>query len=127
MVSREKITRFASIIISSLLFLLMATPLFASEADLAIPDLTPHQNNLLMVGFLICFLGMVFGLYEYIKVKALPAHKSMLDVSEIIFQTCKTYLTPAREAPDRSGNFYRGVHRLLLWILAAVCPNAGFC
>ena len=92
MVSREKITRFASIIISSLLFLLMATPLFASEADLPIPVLTAHQNNLLMIGFFICFLGMVFGLYEYIKVKALPAHKSMLDVSHIIFQTCKTYL-----------------------------------
>ena len=92
MVSREKITRFASIIIFSLLFFSLATPLFASEADLVIPDLTPHQNNLLMVGFFICFLGMVFGLYEYIKVKALPAHKSMLDVSEIIFQTCKTYL-----------------------------------
>jgi len=92
MVPRKKMTRFASIIIFSLLFFLMATPLFASEAELAIPVLTSHQNNLLMIGFFICFLGMVFGLYEYIKVKTLPAHKSMLDVSHIIFQTCKTYL-----------------------------------
>ena len=90
MISRKKITRFASIIISSLLFLLMATPLFASEAELNIPVLSPTQNHLLMIGFFICFLGMCFGLYEYIRVKALPAHKSMLDVSEIIFQTCKT-------------------------------------
>ena len=92
MVSREKITRFASIIISSLLFLLMATPLFASEADLKIPDLSPAQNNLLYWGFLICILGMLFGVYMYSKVKKIPSHKSMLDVSEIIFQTCKTYL-----------------------------------
>ena len=61
MVSREKITRFASSIISSLLFFLLATPLFASEADLKIPDLSPAQSNLLYWGFLICILGMLFG------------------------------------------------------------------
>jgi len=71
---------------------LLATPLWASEAELAIPVLTATQNNLLMVGFLVCFVGMAFGLYEYKKVKSLPGHKSMLDISEIIFQTCKTYL-----------------------------------
>jgi K(+)-stimulated pyrophosphate-energized sodium pump len=72
--------------------ILFATPILASEADLNIPELTSSQNNLLMIGFLICFAGMGFGLYQYTKVKALPAHKSMLDISEIIFQTCKTYL-----------------------------------
>ena len=71
---------------------LLAAPLWASEAELAIPVLTANQNSLLMVGFLICFVGMAFGLYEYKKVKSLPGHKSMLDISEIIFQTCKTYL-----------------------------------
>ena len=78
------------IILTSLV--LLAAPLWASEAELAIPVLTASQNNLLMVGFLICFVGMAFGLYEYKKVKGLPGHKSMLDISEIIFQTCKTYL-----------------------------------
>ena len=78
------------IILTSLV--LLAAPLWASEAELAIPVLTASQNNLLMVGFLICFVGMAFGLYEYKKVKSLPGHKSMLDISEIIFQTCKTYL-----------------------------------
>ena len=73
-------------------FMLLAAPLWASEAELAIPVLTPTQNNLLMIGFLVCFVGMAFGLYEYKKVKSLPGHKSMLDISEIIFQTCKTYL-----------------------------------
>jgi K(+)-stimulated pyrophosphate-energized sodium pump len=78
--------------ILAVLLILFATPILASEADLNIPELTSSQNNLLMIGFLICFAGMGFGLYQYTKVKALPAHKSMLDISEIIFQTCKTYL-----------------------------------
>ncbi len=78
--------------ILAVLLILFATPILASEADLNIPELTSSQNHLLMIGFLICFAGMGFGLYQYTKVKALPAHKSMLDISEIIFQTCKTYL-----------------------------------
>ncbi len=78
--------------ILAVLLILFATPILASEAELNIPELTSSQNNLLMIGFLICFAGMGFGLYQYTKVKALPAHKSMLDISEIIFQTCKTYL-----------------------------------
>ncbi len=76
----------------ALLSLLFTSPLMASEAELAIPQLSDAQNSLLMWGLLICVLGMVFGLFMYAKVKKLPAHKSMLDVSEIIFQTCKTYL-----------------------------------
>ncbi len=65
---------------------------FASEADLAIPNLTSSQNNLLLFGFLVCFLGLLFGLYQFQKVRKLRAHQSMLDVSKIIFETCKTYL-----------------------------------
>jgi len=64
----------------------------ASEADLKIPELTGHQNNLLLFGFLVCFLGMLFGYYQFQKVRKLRAHKSMLDVAKIIFETCKTYL-----------------------------------
>jgi K(+)-stimulated pyrophosphate-energized sodium pump len=78
--------------ILALLFLSLATPLWASEAELAIPVLTDAQNDILMAGLLICVLGMVFGAYEYVKVKGFPAHKSMLDVANVIFQTCKTYL-----------------------------------
>jgi len=78
--------------ILALLSLFLVTPLWASEAELAIPVLTEGQNNILMGGFLICILGMIFGLYEYIKVKGFPAHKSMLDVAGVIFETCKTYL-----------------------------------
>ena len=64
----------------------------ASEADLKIPELTSGQNNLLLFGFLICLLGMLFGYYQYRKVSRLKAHRSMLDVAKVIFETCKTYL-----------------------------------
>ena len=64
----------------------------ASEADLKIPELSAHQNNLLLLGFVICFFGLLFGLYQFRKVKSLKAHSSMLDVARIIFETCKTYL-----------------------------------
>lgn len=64
----------------------------ASEADLKIPELTQGQNSMLYAGFAICILGLVFGLYQFLQVKGLKAHKSMLDVSNVIFETCKTYL-----------------------------------
>lgn len=64
----------------------------ASEADLVIPELTAAQNNLLYLGFVICVLGLLFGWYQYTKVKKLRAHQSMLDVAQVIFETCKTYL-----------------------------------
>jgi K(+)-stimulated pyrophosphate-energized sodium pump len=76
--------------ILGLFLLVFGTPLWASEAELAIPVQT--QNNILMIGLIICVLGMAFGAYEYVKVKGFPAHKSMLDVAGVIFETCKTYL-----------------------------------
>ncbi|HEX7410850.1 MAG TPA: sodium-translocating pyrophosphatase, partial [Bacteroidales bacterium] len=65
---------------------------FGSEADLKIPVLDQGQTNILLFGFLICILGLLFGLYQFTRVKKLKAHKSMLDVAHIIFETCKTYL-----------------------------------
>ncbi len=64
---------------------------FASEADLVIPDLGPGKN-LLYWGFFITLLGILFGFYQFLKVKKLPAHKSMLEVGDVIYGTCKTYL-----------------------------------
>jgi len=80
------------LVLSILSFVLAVQPSWASEAELNIPILTKAQNSLLMFGLLICILGMIFGAYEYVKVKKLPAHKSMLDVAGLIFETCKTYL-----------------------------------
>jgi K(+)-stimulated pyrophosphate-energized sodium pump len=74
--------------------LFTATPSFASEADLVVPSLAAHPADfkLLLVGMAISALGLVFGIFEYFKVKNIKAHKSMLDVGNLIFETCKTYL-----------------------------------
>lgn len=62
-----------------------------SEADLVIPDDIKAQN-ILYWGFLITFAGFLFGLYQFVKVRKIEAHKSMLDVASVIYETCKTYL-----------------------------------
>ncbi len=64
---------------------------FASEADLVIPAEIKSQN-ILYWGFLITILGLLFGLYQFVQVKKLKAHQSMLDVAQVIYETCKTYL-----------------------------------
>lgn len=64
----------------------------ASEANLKIPNLSQEQNNLLLWGIVVCVLGMLFGLYQFMKVKRIRAHESMLDVADTIYETCKTYL-----------------------------------
>ncbi len=86
------LTKFRAGAIAALLTLAAPVMSWASEADLAIPELDPGQQKLYIFGLFICILGMIFGYFMYAKVKNMPAHKSMLDVADIIFQTCKTYL-----------------------------------
>jgi K(+)-stimulated pyrophosphate-energized sodium pump len=85
------------------LLALLASPLraIASELDLAIPELDVSYRlfgmeipgtTLLMLGLGVCVLGMLFGLAMYNQVRRMPAHRSMTDVSNIIWETCKTYL-----------------------------------
>ena len=90
---------------------LLATPLLAmaSEADLKVPELTASQNSLLSIGFVVCFLGLIFGLYQFLKVKNQKAHQSMLDVSHVIFETCKTYL------------LQQGKFLIILFLFIAAC------
>jgi K(+)-stimulated pyrophosphate-energized sodium pump len=70
----------------------------ASEADLVLPDFGTvffhgvSGYNLLLGGLVVCVLGIVFGLVTYVQLKNLPVHQSMRDISELIFETCKTYL-----------------------------------
>ncbi len=71
--------------------LLMPALAFASEADLVIPDEVKNQT-ILYWGFLITLLGLGFGFYQFLQVKNLKAHKSMLDVAQVIYETGKTYL-----------------------------------
>ena len=105
-------------IIFTTLFLFAPVAL-AGEADINLPDLSQITFNvlggtvgglsLMYWGLLVCVIGMVFGAIQYVQTKNLPAHKSMLDVSEIIWQTCKTYL------------FQQGKFLVGLWVLIGIC------
>lgn len=74
------------------LFFAMSNFAFSSEADLILPAFDANQTNILYLGFLVCVLGLGFGIFTFFQVKSLRAHKSMLDVAELIFETAKTYL-----------------------------------
>jgi len=69
-----------------------------SEIDLVVPDLTQvsfmgiNGHTLLLSGLGVCVLGLVFGLVIYGQLKNLPVHRSMREISELIYETCKTYL-----------------------------------
>ena len=66
----------------------------ASEADLKMPDgfAQSSEAKILYWGFLVVVLGMLFGYWQFSRVKKLKAHKSMLDMGNVIFKTCSTYL-----------------------------------
>ena len=68
------------------------------EANLQLPDLSQVQflgidgHKLLMMGIVFCVLGLAFGMTIYMRLKNLPVHRTMREVSELIYETCKTYL-----------------------------------
>jgi K(+)-stimulated pyrophosphate-energized sodium pump len=68
------------------------------EASLKLPDLSTVQflgtdgHSLLLVGILFCVFGLAFSLVQYIQLKKLPVHRAMREMSELIYETCKTYL-----------------------------------
>jgi len=85
------------------LLLGFVSPVFASsEANLVLPDLKDAAIasflggmsgwNLLAWGLVVCVAGLVFGAVIYSQVKSMPVHRSMAEVSEIIYETCKTYM-----------------------------------
>jgi len=73
-------------------FLSLASVALASEAELVVPELSSGQNKLLIGGLVVCLLGMLFGFHQYLGIKKLKAHSSMLDVAAMIYETCKTYM-----------------------------------
>ena len=83
---------------AAFLMLLLATSAKAGEAELVIPDLSQVSflgmsgSAILTYGLVICVLGIVFSLVQFNQIKNLPVHKSMLEISELIYETCKTYL-----------------------------------
>ncbi|HEY2094759.1 MAG TPA: sodium-translocating pyrophosphatase [Thermoanaerobaculia bacterium] len=70
-----------------------------TEANLVLPDLHSVSflgisgHTLLSFGIIVCILGMLFGLVIFMQLKNLPVHSSMREISELIYETCKTYLT----------------------------------
>jgi len=105
------------------LLLLSATALLAhpaeeaggGEASLKLPDLTQvkfifglNGHTLLLFGILICIFGLAFGMTIFMKLRNLPVHKAMREVSELIYETCKTYLIT------------QGKFLLLLWVFIAI-------
>ncbi len=96
-------------ILSIMLILFSPVYIFAGEASLKIPTLNDNQQTILIGGLFICVLGMIFGVYQYRKVKKLKAHQSMLDVAQIIFETCKTYLVQ------------QGKLLIVLFVFIAIC------
>ncbi len=111
---------------------LMALTLFTSlaalaepaggEAALKLPDLSSvrffhdaiNGHALLMIGILFCVFGLLFGLAIYTHLKNLPVHRAMLEISELIYETCKTYLVT------------QGKFILILWAFIAVIIAAYF-
>ena len=70
----------------------------AGEANLVLPDLSQvsfhgiNGHTLLLSGMVVCVLGLLFGLVIYTQLRNLPVHQSMREISELIYETCKTYL-----------------------------------
>src|SRR3989454_2217944 len=69
------------------------------EANLILPDLSRvtffggvDGHRLLLVGIFVCLLGLGFGMAIYMNLKKLPVHRAMREISELIYETCKTYL-----------------------------------
>src|ERR1700693_1236484 len=84
------------------------------EASLKLPDLSQvlflgvDGHRLLMVGILFCIFGLGFGLIIYTRLRRMPVHRAILEISELIYETCKTYLVT------------QGKFLLILWLFIAV-------
>jgi len=90
------------------------------EANLILPDLTTvnffgiNGHALLMIGLLFCVGGLLFGLTIYMQLKNSPVHRTMLEISDLIYETCKTYLVT------------QGKFIMLLWVFIAAIISLYF-
>src|SRR5215472_8256310 len=110
-----KFTQYAAAVAAALLVASAARADEAGgEANLKLPDLSQVRflgmdgHKLLLFGILFWLFGLAFGLWIYTRLKNLPVHKSMREISELIYETCKTYL-------QTQGKFL-----LLLWAFIAI-------
>src|SRR5271166_2551867 len=126
--ARRGIAR-ASVALATLLFVTTTCALAqpaseagGGEAALKLPDLSSVSflNNsidghkLLLIGIVFCFFGLGFGMAIYMRLKNLPVHRAMREVSELIYETCKTYLIT------------QGKFLMLLWVFIAVIISIYF-
>ena len=100
----SKACRLAKVMMPAFAVLSLASAAFAQagevggEANLKLPDLSQvtflgvDGHKLLLIGILFCVLGLGFGLTIYTRLKNLPVHRAMREISELIYETCKTYL-----------------------------------
>ena len=113
---------FGALIFSTLAFapMALAAESTSGEASLVLPKLDQVKFHgitgqlLLTLGLIICVLGLVFGMVIYRSLKALPVHRSMREISELIYQTCKTYL------------LQQGKFLVLLWVFIAIVIGVYF-
>jgi K(+)-stimulated pyrophosphate-energized sodium pump len=82
---------------------------WASEADVPIPVFEAGQKNLLLLGIAVCVLGLIFAIAQFVRIKKLRAHQSMLAVAETIYETCKAYL------------LQQGKFLVLLFVIVGAC------
>src|SRR5271165_4403296 len=90
------------------------------EASLQVPDLSTvsflgmNGHAILMIGLVFCVFGLLFGLAIYMQLKNLPVHRAMREISELIYETCKTYVVT------------QGKFLMVLWAFIAVVILAYF-
>ncbi|MEW6261940.1 MAG: sodium-translocating pyrophosphatase [Thermodesulfobacteriota bacterium] len=111
--------RFLNLAMLTAILVLSAAPALASEADISLPDFSKVYFTiaggkvsgvaLMYVGLVVCAVGLLFGLYVYKKIAAIPVTDEMGSVSDIIWETCKTYL-------QQQGKFLA-----LIWALIGLC------
>jgi K(+)-stimulated pyrophosphate-energized sodium pump len=119
----QKIRGLSSRLAASIAFSLLASATVMAgpgdeaggEANLRLPDLSSVSflggidgHKLLLFGIGICILGLLFGMIIFNRLKNMPVHRSMREISELIYETCKTYLLT------------QGKFLLLLWIFIAI-------
>ena len=109
----SRLLLFLGVLIGALTF--GVSPAWASEADINLPDLSLVQFgsvsglHLMYAGLVVSVIGLIFGLMQYKQTAAMPVHESMENVSQTIWETCKTYL------------FQQGKFLAVLWVLIGGC------